>query len=674
MLSKIAITALVTGAAFAQTSPAPQWVALDSTKPGTPAELRVDRANSDANRTTVQILIHGFYLEPKQGPDGMYHKITVPGLGATTQTGAPELPVARFKLAVVTGARAVRLGAVKQNVTPRTYNQIMAWPKVIGERDHETPLPEQFRRDDAIYKGTAVWPAADGLASSPVRTMLGNIAGATEEVYPVRWNPSTRTLSVVPSSTAVFEHTGTPSSIPLTRHRARMASNTFLNYDVIAGGLAINYLFYEGDFLFIYPNGYKDELQPLIDQKQARGFLTSEQPTTTTGNTCAGIRAAIQTWYNSRPVNRDKYALLVGDTNQIPLCTAPGTGDPTDDLYGSVNGDDLDEEVYVGRLSVDSEADLANQVGKILTYEDSPSLFCCYDKALLVAHKEQAPGKYVGAHESVRTASYAVPPVFSTLYGHIAGVDDADVSLAINNGLGLVAYRGHGSSGAWTTWNTGNESYNSTDVLGLANLAAQVPVVWSLACTNSALGTEDSIGEIWMEDSNNRAASFYGSTVASYTSQNHELDRQLFKAVYDTGLTIQSHAIKQAEEQMATIMGSEDNAWMYLLLGDPEMTIRRRNPINWKITVPAEYKPCYGPGCFLNVTVLDEIGNPAPFVKVAAWKTSTADRFKNEIQSNRYTDKYGRAQIPVSGVTAGKLVVTLTDDAGNNATRTVVVR
>jgi hypothetical protein len=112
---------------------------------------------------------------------------------------------------------------------------------------------------------------------------------------------------------------------------------------------------------------------------------------------------------------------------------------------------------------------------------------------------------------------------------------------------------------------------------------------------------------------------------------------------------------------------------MYLLLGDPEMTIRRRNPIGWKITVPAEYKPCYGPGCYLNISVLDEVGNPAPFVKVSAWKAA-ADRSKNEIQSNRYTDGSGRAQVPVSGVTAGKLLVTLTDDAGNSATRTVVVR
>lgn len=655
-------------AAFAQSSG--QWVALDSSKPGSPAEIRLDRTNSDANRTTLNVIIHGFYIENKQGPDGAYQKIMVPGLSSTAATGAPDLPAAAPRVGIPTDAKGVRLAAFKPSATVRTFSGIRVWPRTIPALDQENGTAERFVKNDSIYALRTPWPATDGTASSPARTMLGNLAGATPEVYPFRWTPATQVLTVVPAFTIVFDHTGTAVKNKVSRDRARLARAQFANWDVIGQLVDINIIFYEGDFLFIYPDGYKNELQPLIDQKKSRGFSTTEKTTAQTGKTCAGIRAAIQSWYNSRPSYTDKYALLVGDVNEIPLCTAP-TGVPTDDLYGTVNGDDLDEEVFVGRLSVDSEADLTNQVAKILVYEDSPSLFCCYDKALLVAHKQDAPGKYVGAHESVRTATYAVAPNFSTLYGHLAGVDDSDVSLAINNGLGLVAYRGHGSSAAWTGWNLASEYYDSGDVTALGNLATQVPVVWSLACSNASLTSEDSIGEIWMEDNNNRAVAFYGATVPSYTDQNHELDRQLFKAVYDSGLTIHSHAIKQAEDQMAGIIGSS-NAWMYLLLGDPEMKIRRRNPLPFKIDVPAEYKPCYGPGCFLNVLVLDEVGNPAPFVKVAAWKNLTGG--KDEILANRYTDRSGKAQIPVSGITAGNLVLSFTDDAGNSAVRKIAVR
>jgi hypothetical protein len=75
---QIAITALIAGALLAQTAPESQWVALDSSKPGTPADVKLDSANSDANRSSVAITIHGFYVESKKGPDGTYQKITVP--------------------------------------------------------------------------------------------------------------------------------------------------------------------------------------------------------------------------------------------------------------------------------------------------------------------------------------------------------------------------------------------------------------------------------------------------------------------------------------------------------------------------------------------------------------------------------------------------------------------
>lgn len=103
---------LAAGVLFAQPSPEAKWVALDSSKPGTPADVALDRANSDANRTAVRIVIHGFYLEAKQGPDGTYQKITVPGLGFSSQTGAPELPVARFKIGIPTDAKAARFGGL----------------------------------------------------------------------------------------------------------------------------------------------------------------------------------------------------------------------------------------------------------------------------------------------------------------------------------------------------------------------------------------------------------------------------------------------------------------------------------------------------------------------------------------------------------------------------------
>ena len=288
------------------------------------------------------------------------------------------------------------------------------------------------------------------------------------------------------------------------------------------------------------------------------------------------------------------------------------------------------------------------------------------------AHKQDAPGKYVGAHESVRTAVYAKPPAFTTLYGHLPGADDVAVSNEVNNGMGVVAYRGHGSSTATATgWDLLADYYESVDVLALTNSVRRSPVVWSFACTNSALDAEDAGGEIWMEQVDHGSVSYYGATVASSTSQNHELDRRMFKAVYDLGLVTQSHAIEYAEAQMAAVVAS-GNAWMYLLLGDPDMQIRRDAVLTIVTIIPPEIPICPIPPCDITVQIVDGFGRPIPEALVGLWKPSPGNGANSganppdEVFDNRYTDINGMATIPASPSTAGKLYYAVEDGDGNS--------
>ena len=206
--------------------------------------------------------------------------------------------------------------------------------------------------------------------------------------------------------------------------------------------------------------------------------------------------------------------------------------------------------------------------------------------------------------------------------------------------------------------------------MGLSNVGTQVPVVWSFSCDNNMLGTSDSIGETWMEDPDNRAVAHYGSTVPSGTDANHELDRQMFRAVYDLGLTTHAQAIKNAEAEMAAAEG-EGNAWMYLLLGDPQMQIRRRNPLNIKFVLPEYVSICKGAPCFLDISVLDEIGNPVPNALVAAYKGL---KESTEVLDNRYTDAKGHVRIPASPASTGEIQLTFRDPSGNTAVAKVPVK
>ncbi|MBI5709442.1 MAG: hypothetical protein HZC42_03940 [Candidatus Eisenbacteria bacterium] len=672
--------------AHAQTS-GPPWIALDTQPPGTPASVQLNRDLSDGTRTTFDILVHGFYLEPKIAPDGsVYSKITVPGMGSTDMAGAPDLPAVQLTLALPQGIAGAHL-AQAARLQMQSFSGMMVWPRTIPEMDDSLGTAEQFVRDDSIYALPEPWPAADADGAAPASPKLGSIMGARLGVYPFHWSPLSGQLDVASQMQVRFDHDGAPAPSPeITRRRARVASDLFPNWDAVSQFYPANPRHYYGEYLIVLPYGWQPYLQPLIDQKSERGFHVALRFIPSSGNTCDGIRTIIRNWYYATPSEYDHYCLLVGETDVIPYCSAPANGSPpTDDLYSSMDGDDLDQDVYVGRLSAQYQGQVASEVWKILTYMDDPPITDAFKRALLVAHEQGAPGKYEGAQESVYNASYSDRPNFVKIYGSNLLAHNSLITYEINAGLGLVCYRGHGSANSWGGWN-GSESYSIYDLMGLTN-GTVTPVVWNLACSNHDLPFSESMGEWWLLRGSGGAVGSYGATTVSNTNQNHELDRQLFKAVYDLGLTTQAHAIQYAEAQMAALAGSY-NAWLYNLLGDPEMPIRRERPLpHWAVYKPAYVNSCTGLGCAIAFSVVDTAGQPVPNLQISLWKppappapnlagTSGAARetgaagvqrvtATDEVFDNTYTDPNGDALVPAAPQTPGHIYFTLQDDLGN---------
>jgi len=653
-----------------------EWISFDQSPPGTPPTITL-LPGSGPDQASFRVEIHGFWQGSKLGPDqNNYTTFDIPGAGFVGQTGAPMLPAIQFPLAVPStspdGGSLLNRGVESLNLVD--LGPVLVWPQPIPERDDAEGTPEIFQRDDRIYAGQTVWPADDGPAAVAIVPTNSPLPHATSWVYPFHWDPTTGNLRFAQAFVVGFAVDVPIATYPqITPWRARIAEKNFYNWNAVRTHFPVNFKLYTGRFLFIYPQDLRPALLPLIDQKKARGFLVTEMTTESIGNTCTQIRTAIQSWYSSTLSEVfDQYCLLVGDTDVIPMCDSPTTPNagvvPTEDLDASTVGDDLNEEVYLGRLSVDDAADLENQVRKILGYENTPVFGLNYRRVGLVAHKEGAPGKYEGAQESVRTASYTTPPDFTTLYGS-AGATDADVSALIDEGVGIVAYRGHGSTHAWTGWNTGGEYYNTTDINGLAN-APRTPLIWSFACTNLDLPASDCVGERWMSEVDDGATLFYGASVASYTSQNHELDRAMFRAVFDYGTTTISHAIETAEAEMAFNVGS-DNAWMYGLLGDPDLTVRTSTGNSWIAIANDVVAICDTPPCTFEVLVKDLQGNPVPNVLVSAWKPVVWGKGStDEVFDNGYTGVDGTVQL-AAATTPGQVRFWVRDVDGNEDNGTV---
>lgn len=676
---------------------APQtWVPLSANSPpGTPATVALDPAASSGTETWIDIRIHGYWQSVLTGPDSLtYMKIEVPGLGRIGQVGAPDLPAVRPRIAFATNSSILDLVSA-QAMSSVTTNGVRIHPFGIEGND-DPPDPtvdpgpgdpngtdEEFKKDPAIYALTTSWPPTVGIDPILSESWLGQIRSASAEIYPIRCIPSGPGMSYTIATwlRCRYVHAGVPVAQPaITKDMAKVCAASVINWPELAPWFQADTTTYKGRYLFVVPSEYHTALQPLVDHRKACGYAT------TTIVLAGGfpfpfqnIRNIIDNWRDAGAPGFEHFCLLVGDTDKIPLCPSPT--DPVkygDDPYGSPDGvASLDEDVFVGRLSVDSAADLTVQIAKILNYELHPKVGGHYERAVLVSHEEDAPGKYQGNCETVANAMYAVPPTFVKRYGATVGNDNSDVVSALNQGCGIVSYRGHGSTNTWYHWNLLNEHFHKNDVVALEDQPF-LPIVWSFSCTNQNLDFQsgssvDSIGENWVEHPIGGAAAHYGSTAVSKTNQNHSLHEFMFRSIFQYGITTHSQAIAVAEElQVAFEPGL--NPWLYLLLGDPVMKIRRGPPSPPVIDGPDSITASQN-GQTLLFQVTSASGAPLPGVLVSVFKESWPPSSSGvpEILGNAYSGTSGTAVIPIGPTTFGSIHTIGRDDDGNVASGIIPV-
>jgi peptidase C25-like protein len=657
----------------AQTGGGTVWVALDAQPAGTPARIVLNTDLSGPNQTYFDVFVSGFYATTRVGPDGRtYQELSVPGLPSYVIPGEPRVPIVRADLGIVTDAP----GASFTEVTVfdrRDLPGYLAWPSPIPAQIHDG-TPAQFVRNEATYGSALDFPSADGIGGA-TRGALGGIPASLCTAYPMHWNPASGILTVAAHVRYAFSHSGglTPP-MNLTMEHADAASVALLNWGEVSTEYGVNYNQFQGSYLFVCPSAWMPTLAPLIQQKKTRGFSVTVVNVPLSGETCPQLKQAIQNWYAATRPGDDHYCLLVGSTGSTPYCFDQNN-QLSDKVLSSVNGDG-EPEIFLGRLFVASQAELQNQVKKILDYETGPQVNNDGNVLLVAHHQQDQDFDFVAYQESVRTASYAqVTPNFATCYGTNPALGNTDISNQILGGVGLVAYMGHGDRDRWLHWSFADASFTHSDAAALANGPA-TPVLWSIACQTGDPRLSLSLASGFMKNAQGGAVGFYGAVDQTYGPVVQVLNDSLFQAVYGRGITRHGQAIALAEH--ATIAADSlfgfDAVYKYLLYGDPEMAIKRHNPGGiWApidLLVPISIiTPCPGVDCcptcpapVVDIQVHDASGAPVPGVKVGLWKPSMAG--SDQVLENRYSGPDGWVHIPAPRITAGTLYVGFDDGDG----------
>lgn len=267
--------------------------------------------------------------------------------------------------------------------------------------------------------------------------------------------------------------------------------------------------------------------------------------------------------------------LIYGDEAKVPLY--PWTPNmPGDAYYGLLDGNDSYLDVGLGRLPVsdDAEAFIVNQ--KLSRYDMMRRNGTVNPNVLLVAHKEDYPGKYTANQERVRAAANPLGLRFTTIYGG-AGGTNAEAVDAINRGYGLIAYRGHGDDVSWWNWDAAALGFSEGHIRQLTNKSENLTVFFDIACANGAIQkTPPSFAEtlLYHQDGSGvglGAVAILAATIDSFTEVNHNFNQYLFQAIQT-----------EAELDLGTIVGVANNRLtrdgggtmpanvkMYILFADP---------------------------------------------------------------------------------------------------------
>jgi hypothetical protein len=658
-----------------------QWLTWDGSPEGTPPEVLV--IESDADTTTFEVLIHGFFMEEleRETDQGtmQFSRITLPrdsmlNYGTTTGVGKAELPVIRRYVAVLSGAKKAVIppeGYEIDDASVSTLEQITVYPfQTLNSEEY----PQfQFDFSDKFYASSVSYPIRydDPPLLSFEPAVFHHLRVARVEMYPFVHVPADGVLRVYRHFKVRVDHSGGsyPEPLPSTITYEKMYSGLVANYDKIRPLLPPSRAEPYASYLIVTRDTYYANVVPLASWKRAKGLsVTVRTIPSQIPNTADDIKGAIKTFYEEHSCS-DVFVLLVGDVEDVasPTCEAYEWNQLRDNScsdaqYARVAGDDSIPDLFLGRIPADTPEDVDNVIRKILDYEkmSAEGDKAWLGKALLAAHKQDYPGQYRACKESVRSYFYSyATPAFDTAYG-AGGATNADLRRALEEGRGIVNYRGHGGADCWWTWGPGGQSWCiSPDVASLTN-GDRTPIVFSVASLNNHLRSKDSIGEAFVNVPDGGAVAHYGASADSGSVANDYLDKNLFKAVFDEGIHALGAAVNWAQiRTMEDLPGkgpysSEYNASIYLLLGDPEMPIRTRPPHVFGAVEHPEWVEA-GPQS-VEVRVKGPDGEPVPgaFVRLTKYR---GDSVSPDVDVSGYTEADGTVSLTISPTSRGGLSV-----------------
>jgi len=567
-----------------------EWIPLNNNK-STPKAPKVTLISDDDNSSVLKIELFGFDKTELSSFTNTYQKIDLLSESFSTEPGNPEVPYIAKVLAIPDHAgvsfEILDMGEVQ------TFDNIYLPParKSWLEGSPETSYVE----NSDTYNSVTALPADYVHIDQP--SVFRDFRISRVSLYPVRYIPAEKKLQVVSSLTVRVKYgpgevvnPKTATKKPIAPSFGNLYKELLFNYQEVLNKS------YDGKengnelMLCIMPDDFVSSFQAYADWKRQSGMDIHVTPFSDIGANSTDpdiIKNHIEDAYHNWAVP-PTYVLLVGDNGVFPKKTVSldGWTFPNEDYFVEIDGNDFFPELFIGRLTNESDYGLQVMLNKFLKYEKTPYItstdwfkkgICCSNDA----YASQIDTKRFAASRMTDYGGFTVDTMMSDPG---CTYDVQDVVAAINEGRTFLNYRGEGwSSGWWATCTPVGTSHIS----GLTN-GEKLTFVTSIGCGVAMFNTSggNCFGEEWLEigtiSSPKGAVAFVGPTSNTHTTYNNKLDKGIYVGMFQDGNKTPGQALARGRLYLYNVFGSdpmvEYHYKVYCILGDPSVRIWKDVP------------------------------------------------------------------------------------------------
>ena len=466
------------------------------------------------NSIVVDFILTNYVIDDYKVLDGIMHqKIKALDAVAILKKGHPEV------LKFTTNLQMPNEGVSSVNVISTSFvtksdiNLIPSKGNLYRNINPETIPYEKA----GIYQQNNSYPGS--LVVDGVPYIQRDVRGQTITLFPFQYNPVLKQLRVYNKVRFEVNFNTKTSGINELDEQRKSSYNK-----LIEDSYTRRYLNYipkkytsigeEGSILIVTPSEYISNLSSYIEWKRQAGFEVELVDISTIGNTQLNISNYVKDYYQQNP--DFLYLIIVGDHNKVCAYNCGSTGGWMSEIkwsdakYGLVsNSNDWYPDIYVGRLSPSNLTTLNIMLQRNLEYDITPDTSSYYKRAIGLGSNEGAgygdDGEADWQHlRNIRTdlLNYGYTDVYEFYDGSHGGQDANGnpnsnmVSNAVNQGIGLFNYTGHGDLNTCITGNYNSNHINSGTNNGM------YPFVISVACNNGTFTSGTCISEAWQRASN----------------------------------------------------------------------------------------------------------------------------------------------------------------------------